>query len=215
MALIWGSHMPFTRMTRLGLAMVIVVTVFSSVSSAQIKRPLRWLGEGFSDGYHRCNPGPNSDYYNPYSANNSYLHHKSAAPSSFSSNSYRTNRTEEFGAPFSVPAVPASFGSESTLSTLPSRIFDSSYVPTLSFTPIPANAEPIRPIAHPIANNDWPTSNNDWPSMSNEWPSTHDNSKMGLGKKKDSSFAPQLKKRFRQRSADSFSSPSWFSVIEH
>ena len=59
------------------IATVLVVTVFTSVSSAQLRprQPLlRWMGQGFGDGYHQCNPGPNSDYYNPYSAHNSLLH---------------------------------------------------------------------------------------------------------------------------------------------
>jgi hypothetical protein len=31
----------------------------------------RWLGIGWSGGYHWRNPGPNSDYYNPYNDQNS------------------------------------------------------------------------------------------------------------------------------------------------
>jgi hypothetical protein len=31
------------------------------------------MGQGFGDGYHQCNRGPVSDYYNPYSAHNSVL----------------------------------------------------------------------------------------------------------------------------------------------
>lgn len=60
---------------------VLVTTALSSVSSAQWlrsglkgqRRPLRVLGHGYSAGYHWRNPGPNSDYYNPYSAHNSQL----------------------------------------------------------------------------------------------------------------------------------------------
>lgn len=60
---------------------VLLTTAFSSESSAQWrrsglqgqKRPLRVLGHGYSAGYHWRNPGPNSDYYNPYSAHNSLL----------------------------------------------------------------------------------------------------------------------------------------------
>jgi hypothetical protein len=63
------------------VAAVLLTTAFSSVSSAQWrrsglrgqKRPLRVLGHGYSAGYHWRNPGPNSDYYNPYSAHNSQL----------------------------------------------------------------------------------------------------------------------------------------------
>lgn len=60
---------------------VLLTTALSSVSSAQWlrsglkgqRRPLRVLGHGYSAGYHWRNPGPDSDYYNPYSAHNSLL----------------------------------------------------------------------------------------------------------------------------------------------
>ena len=60
---------------------LLLTTVFSSESSAQRlrsglqgqRRPLRILGHGWSAGYHWRTPGPNSDYYNPYSAHNSML----------------------------------------------------------------------------------------------------------------------------------------------
>ncbi len=58
------------------LSGLLVITVLSSVSSAQLRNRqplLRWMGQGFGDGYHQCNRGPVSDYYNPYSAHNSLL----------------------------------------------------------------------------------------------------------------------------------------------
>lgn len=198
--------MPLTRIFGLGLSIVILVTVFSSVGSAQIKRPLRWLGEGFSDGYHRCNPGPNSDYYNPYSANNAYLLHKYGAPTSFSSSSFQANGTAEIGVPFSVQAAHSTFDNGPSLTTLPSAIFDNSFVPNPSFALDP-------PSAQPIPNNDWPSTNNDWPSTNNDWPSTPYNNN-AVNKKKQSTFAPQLKKRFRLRSSDAFYSPNRFSILD-
>ena len=38
-----------------------------------VHRVGRFLGTGYSAGYHHCNPGPDVGYYNPYSAHNSYL----------------------------------------------------------------------------------------------------------------------------------------------
>ena len=38
-----------------------------------VHRVGRFLGNGYSAGYHHCNPGPDVGYYNPYSAHNSYL----------------------------------------------------------------------------------------------------------------------------------------------
>lgn len=69
--------MPVARVFGFCLAGLLVVTVFSSVGAAQVRKRqpvLRWMGQGFGDGYHQCNRGPNSDYYNPYSTHNSLLH---------------------------------------------------------------------------------------------------------------------------------------------
>ena len=59
---------------------LLLITVFSSTSEAQRRgfcqpgqNTFRWLGHGYSAGYHWQNPGPNSDYYNPYSVHNSLL----------------------------------------------------------------------------------------------------------------------------------------------
>ncbi len=59
---------------------VLLTLLGSSPVSAQwrgIRSPaqmvLRNLGHGFGPGYHSRTPGPNSDYYNPYSAHNSML----------------------------------------------------------------------------------------------------------------------------------------------
>lgn len=33
-------------------------------------RLFRWMGQGYSSGYHECNPGPDTSYYSPYSRAN-------------------------------------------------------------------------------------------------------------------------------------------------
>ena len=38
-----------------------------------IQRPGRFLGLGYGIGYHHCNPGPDTSYYNPWSRHNSML----------------------------------------------------------------------------------------------------------------------------------------------
>jgi len=42
-----------------------------------INRYHRFMGAFYSDGYHRCSPGPDVSYYNPYSAHNSPLYGRS------------------------------------------------------------------------------------------------------------------------------------------
>ena len=49
--------------------------IFTPRQHAQ--RPLRYLGLGNGPGYHRCNPGPNVGYYNPWNKHNSFLISKS------------------------------------------------------------------------------------------------------------------------------------------
>lgn len=43
----------------------------------RIQRPLRYLGHGNGPGYHTRSPGPNVDYYNPWTQKNSFLISKS------------------------------------------------------------------------------------------------------------------------------------------
>lgn len=112
----WMIDMTLKRIVVLGLALVCVSSVFSSVSSAQhvfhqpVLRSFRLLGEGYGpSGYHFCNPGPNVDYYNPYSAHNSMLisrmpeyqqHLQSNQMFGFQSRRFHQ------GIPFSVYAAP-------------------------------------------------------------------------------------------------------------
>jgi len=74
--------MALKKILLIAAASVVLLGTLPSISDAQSPtfrrhRTLRWLGQGFSDGYHRCNPGYDSTYYNPYSAHNSSLVSKS------------------------------------------------------------------------------------------------------------------------------------------
>lgn len=102
--------------------MVMVVTIFSSVSTAQNRRLSRWGGEWFSDGYHRGNPGPNSDYYNPYTAHNSLLISENPeAAYHVYPNGYRASGIR-MGIPFSVYASPTRGKTDSTPAPVPDHL---------------------------------------------------------------------------------------------
>ena len=62
-----------SKLFGLVLPVLMIVTVLASTGFAQTKRYMRWVGYGISDGYHVATPGPNSDYYNPYTKHNSAL----------------------------------------------------------------------------------------------------------------------------------------------
>ena len=120
--------MPITRIFGFILSIVMVVTLFSSIGTAQIQRPLRWLGQGFSDGYHKCNPGPNSDYYNPYTAHNSML--ISQNPGMYGMPQHQVqNGPIQAGVPFSVYAAPAPVNGSRGFQALPGEAIDNSFVP--------------------------------------------------------------------------------------
>jgi len=165
--------MPSKRILGFGLSLVIVVTVFSSIGSAQLKRPLRWLGQGFSDGYHQCNPGPNSDYYNPYSVHNTYLYHQNQQPvTSYHSSQYHHAKRS---VPFSVYTAPAQFNNDPTLTVLPAEVNEN------SFAPYQPDAESA--------------SDTNWQAIPNSTSESRENTK-------DNAFAPRLKNRIQQRSAE-------------
>lgn len=74
-------------------------------------RPLRWLGQGYGDGYHRCSPGYDSSHYNPYSAHNSFLYSQTPQFQQMSSTqnyAMKSGQAPQFfgGIPFSVYAAP-------------------------------------------------------------------------------------------------------------
>ncbi len=62
----------------------------------------RWLGHGWSAGYHHRDPGPNTDYYNPYTAHNSMLISKQPGYQSAHHQYYNHPITQ--GVPYSVYA---------------------------------------------------------------------------------------------------------------
>ncbi len=104
------------------LSAVLLTTVMTSVSSAQWNgsrqtslRPLRFLGQGWGAGYHHCNPGPNVDYYNPYSAHNSALISQGGMMAG-SNGGYQS---------FSMDSGSVPYSSFSPSSTMPSGNFDS------------------------------------------------------------------------------------------
>ena len=72
------------------------------------RRPLRWLGQGYSDGYHRHNPGHDTSYYNPYTAHNSTLVSQSPEYQAILAQQASQQPTQRFfaGVPFSVYAAP-------------------------------------------------------------------------------------------------------------
>lgn len=101
-------------------------------------RPLRWLGQGFSDGYQRCNPGHDTSYYNPYSAHNSHLVSQSpeylASASRYAPSLGHGGPARYFtGVPFSVYAAPAQSTFNSVLS--PAEQVESSFAPSVSPKP--------------------------------------------------------------------------------
>jgi len=105
--------MGLAKLTKFALVAIVTISSFSSFASAQpIQQPLRWLGQGFSAGYHRCNPGPDTSYYNPWSAHNSMLISKLPQ---FQNQKFQPLGTSDLssrpiyhGVPFSVYAAPKS-----------------------------------------------------------------------------------------------------------
>ena len=77
-------------------------------NSLNRRRPLRWLGQGYSDGYHRHNPGHDTSYYNPYTAHNSTLVSQSPEYQALLAQQASQQPTQRFfaGVPFSVYAAP-------------------------------------------------------------------------------------------------------------
>ena len=85
----------------------------AQVNTFRRHRTLRWLGQGFSDGYHRCTPGYDSSHYNPYSMHNSFLYSQTPAYRQLQgTQNYAMNphgKIQFFtGVPFSVYAAPPS-----------------------------------------------------------------------------------------------------------
>ena len=132
--------MGFAKVTKIAFAAIAVVTILTSSASAQFfQTPFRWLGEGFSAGYHRCNPGPDTDYYNPWNAHNSRL--ISNLPQFQQHQSFQSFNLDNLesrpvyqGVPFSVYAAPrghhqGGFGHQGFPGTYDQGSFQSDFQP--------------------------------------------------------------------------------------
>ena len=77
-------------------------------NSLNRRSPLLWLGQVYSDGYHRHNPGHDTSYYNPYTAHNSTLVSQSPEYQAILAQQASQQPTQRFfsGVPFSVYAAP-------------------------------------------------------------------------------------------------------------
>ena len=91
-----------------GLSLPCQAQSLGQLSQLNRRRPLRWLGQGYSDGYHRCNPGHDTSYYNPYTAHNSNLVSQSPEYQALLAQQASQQPTQRFfaGVPFSVYAAP-------------------------------------------------------------------------------------------------------------
>ena len=125
--------MSLKKIVLAALAVLVVCGSFALPCHAQNSfrhRPLRWLGQGFSDGYHRCNPGYDTSYYNPYSAHNSNL--ISQSPEYMAINPVPTNQElpQRFfnGIPFSAYAAPPQLNQ--TMQIMPGQQFEGSFSPS-------------------------------------------------------------------------------------
>ena len=126
--------MPLTRVFGFVMA-VAVVALMTTDSFAQIRpaqKALRFLGQGYGNGYHKCSPGPNSDYYNPYSAHNSFLVSQSPqylnAQMRQSTMQRLSQGTFYRGIPYSVYAAPQSRNTNS-FQHYPGQMIDNSFEP--------------------------------------------------------------------------------------
>ena len=131
----WVFTMSLKKISLVALVVLIVGGSFVLPCQAQNtfrrQRALRWLGQGFGDGYHRQNPGYDTSYYNPYSAHNSRL--ISQSPEYMAINPVPTNQElpRRFfnGVPFSAYAAPPQVNSNYQAS--PSQQFQGSFSPSI------------------------------------------------------------------------------------
>ena len=127
--------MSLKKISLVALATLVICSGFALPCHAQNTfkrhRPLRWLGQGFSDGYHRHNPGYDTSYYNPYSAHNSNLISRSPEYLAVRAQHLNQQPTRQFfnGVPFSVYAAPPQLNSG--LQTMPSQQFQGSFSPSV------------------------------------------------------------------------------------
>ena len=127
--------MSFKKISLVALVVLVVCGGFALPCQAQNtfrqQRALRWLGQGFGDGYHRKNPGYDTSYYNPYSAHNSLL--ISQSPEYMAIRPVPTNQQlpRRFfnGVPFSAYAAPPQVNS--AFQGFPGQQFQGSFSPSI------------------------------------------------------------------------------------
>ena len=127
--------MSLKKILLVALATLVVCAGFALPCQAQNtfrrQRGLRWLGQGFGDGYHRKNPGYDTSYYNPYSAHNSLL--ISQSPEYQAIRPVPTNQElpRRFfnGVPFSAYAAPPQLNP--AFQTMPGQQFQGSFSPSV------------------------------------------------------------------------------------
>ena len=100
----------------------------------------RFLGFGYGNGYHCRTPGPNTDYYNPYSEHNSHLVSHYQQGSNFSNHYYNGGGIDQNYVPHSVYQGQSQGAGSNGYS-----VFDSVPGQTLTptFEPVPKRKSPF------------------------------------------------------------------------
>ena len=144
--------MSLKKFLLVALTAVVVCGGFALECQAQnpFKRQFvgRWLGQGVGDGYHRCNPGYDSSYYNPYSAHNSTLVSQSPEYLALEAQQAFHQPAQRFfsGVPFSVYAAPPQLNS--ALSSMPGQQIQGTFSPSVGSgsKSAPDNSFPVKPV---------------------------------------------------------------------
>ena len=151
------------------LVVVTSLVVFGGITlpcqaqnSLNRRRPLRWLGQGYSDGYHRHNPGHDTSYYNPYTAHNSNLVSQSPEYQALLAQQASQQPTQRFfaGVPFSVYAAPSQL--TPGLHNLPGQQVQGSFSPSVGSGLLESD-------------NNFSSEDNNFSSEDNDFSSTEDN----------------------------------------
>ena len=163
--------MSFKKISLVALVGLVVCGSFALPCQAQNtfrrQRGLRWLGQGFGDGYHRQNPGYDTSYYNPYSAHNSRL--ISQSPEYMAIHPVPTNQElpRRFfnGVPFSAYAAPPQLNPAYQAS--PSQQFQGSFSPSIGSgltedSDSNASADSFKQDEDEAENNDFQEDDNDF-----------------------------------------------------
>ena len=132
------------------------------------RRPLRVIGQGFSDGYHKYNPGHDTSYYNPYSEHNSALVSQSPEYLAILAQQASQQPARRFfaGVPYSVYAAPSQSNSHSNSQFPPSPDVSGTFSPS---------------VGSGLIDEDEPNSRNDFHGFGEDADSDDDNSFRGFG----------------------------------